>query len=81
MSNLEELEQGLRHVKRLWEYETIIQGGKKPDGTLFDQPMTAEDKAWVAQKVLDSPIPWARGMAEEYASRKYPPGYVKDDED
>ena len=80
MSNLEELEQGLRHVKRLWEYETIIQGGKKPDGTLFDQPMTAEDKAWVAQKVLDSPIPWARGMAEEFAARTYPPGYEEDDD-
>ena len=81
MKTLAELEQELRDAQRYWEYDTIIKGGSRPDGTLFDQPMTEEDKTEVAQKVLDSRIPWARGMAEEFASRQYPPGYEDDSDD
>jgi hypothetical protein len=59
MTTLEEPREQLRQADRHWEYETRVR----------DKDLTESEKEEIAQRILDSPLPWARGLAVEIANR------------
>jgi hypothetical protein len=70
MSDLSQLEAQLRTSRRLWQYESHVEG----------KALSIEQKIAVAERVLASGRTWAEGIAAEFTSRQYPPGYSDSDE-
>jgi hypothetical protein len=62
MTTLEQLEQQLRATGRFWVYSTRIAG----------KTISESERRAIAQAILSAPKPWAQGVAEDFASRKYP---------
>jgi hypothetical protein len=69
MTTLNQLEAQLRASGQFWRYATRAEG-----------PMPDQAKVEIALSVLNSGKTWCEGLATEFASRQYPPGYSEDDD-
>jgi hypothetical protein len=67
MQTLSQLETQLRATGQFWRYATRV-----------EESTSEQTKIEIAQVVFASEKSWAEGLAAEFATKTYPPGYSDD---